>query len=175
MNPLILWGGTDINPKLYGEEPLPTTQRPDEERDNRELKQIYVSIYSGQPIIGICRGAQLLCSANGGKLHQHRPEHSGNLSSHSIVIYDLNGVKKEIIDSVAASHHQIMIPGGKYIILGRCAFDDMPEIVYWPRTRCLGIQPHPEWMNKDHPFNLYLKDLCESLFGITNVLTLFGV
>src|SRR5512139_2001888 len=103
MKPLLLWGGTDINPDIYFEEPLPTTDKPDISRDSREIVAVVEAIDSGKPIIGICRGAQLLCALNGGKLDQHNPKHRGN--SHPIFTHD-----GKILYDVAADHHQIMIP-----------------------------------------------------------------
>lgn len=173
--PLILWGGTDIDPHWYFETPLPTTQHPDRSRDNTEWLSILKARDKKKPIIGICRGAQLLCAFNGGKLHQHKPEHCGPLSHHSIVIYDLEGKKKQIIDDVSANHHQVMIPSKEGIILGQCSFDAAPEIVYWPETRSLGIQAHPEWMNKNHPFNQYLQNLCYDLFEIKDIFDYFHI
>lgn len=159
---LLLWGGTDISSKLYGEEPLPTTDKPDKIRDERELAQIDYYIRHKLPIIGVCRGAQLLCVANGGKLLQHVPEHRNN--NHAVFILDT----EEDIESVAADHHQVMLPAGNYTILGE-AHDGYPEVVYWPDTKCLAVQPHPEWMNKDHPFNIWLDSLIYNLFGLKNV------
>lgn len=54
---VIFWGGTDINPELYGEKPSPYTQIPDKYRDNIETQQALYCIKNNIPIIGICRGA----------------------------------------------------------------------------------------------------------------------
>lgn len=158
MKPLILWGGTDIDPQIYFEEPLPTTDKPDVDRDSRETVAVVEAIDSGRPIIGICRGAQLLCALNGGKLDQHNPSHRNN--SHPIFTSD-----GELLLNVAADHHQTMKPAGNFIIYGVSPSDNVPEVVYWPATRCLAVQPHPEWMHREHSFNKWLDNLIFNLFG----------
>lgn len=152
MKPLILWGGTDINPQIYFEEPLPTTDKPDIHRDSREQVMVVEAIDVGRPIVGVCRGAQLLCAMNGGKLNQHNPSHRNN--NHPILTYD-----DKILYDVAADHHQIMIPAGNFELFANSYPDYLPEVVWWPETKCLAIQPHPEWMYASHPFNVWINDL----------------
>lgn len=162
MRPLILWGGTDINPVIYGESPLPTTDKPDSRRDQVEVEEVFKAIREKRPIIGVCRGAQLLCALNEGKLLQHVPYHTNN--SHPIFTYD-----DKIFYNVAADHHQVMIPAGDFVIYATSYDDYAPEVVYWPKTRCLAVQPHPEWNPKDHPFNEWLNKLIKTLFNEENV------
>ena len=69
--PLRLWGGVDIDSSLYGEPRHPKTQIPDKKRDREELEKIKTAIRLKVPIIGVCRGAQLLCVYHGGKLHHN--------------------------------------------------------------------------------------------------------
>jgi putative glutamine amidotransferase len=165
---LLLMGGTDINSELYGEKPLPTTDKPDEYRDLSEFNSVMGAIEQNIPVIGICRGAQLLCAINWGKLHQHVPEHRNN--NHPLFCrtseIDADGiVEYVVIEHVAADHHQCMIPMGNYKLFAY-AGDNNPEVVYWPETKCLAVQPHPEWMNKDHPFNIWLDSLIFNLFNL---------
>jgi gamma-glutamyl-gamma-aminobutyrate hydrolase PuuD len=161
--PLILWGGTDIQAKLYNQEPLPTTQRPDKHRDDMEWAAIKKAIDDGRPIIGICRGAQLLCAYTGGTLLQHVPSHNGN--PHPII-----NNEDKIFHKVMADHHQIMQPSGNHEIIAKSHPDYMPEVVYWPDIKALGIQAHPEWMDIDHPFNVWVNELVSEYFG-TETLT----
>jgi gamma-glutamyl-gamma-aminobutyrate hydrolase PuuD len=156
--PLILWGGTDIQAKLYNQEPLPTTQRPDKHRDDMEWAAIKHAIDHGKPIIGICRGAQLLCAFMGGTLLQHVPSHNGN--PHPII-----NNEDQIFKNVAADHHQIMQPAGDFEIIAKSHPDYMPEVVRWPTIKALGIQAHPEWMDIDHPFNAWINGLIVDYFG----------
>lgn len=154
--PLILLGGTDINPELYFEEPHPATDKPDNLRDRKEVQAVAEAVDEGRPVVGICRGAQLLCVLNGGTLDQHNPNHLGN--SHPIITQD--GLT---ILNVAADHHQTMKPKGNYTVYGLSLTDNVYEVIWWPETKCLAVQPHPEWMKADHLFNVWLNSLMLSL------------
>lgn len=159
MKPLILWGGEDVHPSFYEETDHPIAGPFNIKRDEFELGEVEKAVTLGQPVIGICRGAQLLCVFNGGTLWQHSIGHRNN--SHSLKTKD-----KTMIQSAAADHHQIMRPVGTFEVL---AWDDTsthvytannkslvlaraPEVVWWPKTKSLGIQPHPEWEKKGSTF-----------------------
>jgi gamma-glutamyl-gamma-aminobutyrate hydrolase PuuD len=173
MSPLILWGGTDVSPSLYNQIPLKYTQYPDTKRDNEEAEMVNEAIFLGVPVIGVCRGAQLLCVLNDGTLYQHSEGHGRNHDVHT-----LDGVFY-----AAAGHHQIMNPVGEFEVIGWSDFptkvwnpdgttkiiERSPEIVWWPETKCLGIQPHPEWMHKDDEFVIYLNNLVNKLLGVKDV------
>lgn len=169
--PEIIWGGVDVNPKLYGEEKHFMTQDSNDARDTLEMTIINKAIREGRPVIGVCRGAQLLCVANGGKLHQHTKPHKQN---HGLVCSD--GSRFE---HVSAGHHQIMIPNPdvNHIVLAwnpsyvtifsknmtERYETNTPEIVWFPETHCLAIQPHPEWETKDSEFVKWLNGLIKEL------------
>ena len=177
MKPLILWGGTDISSHLYNEPKSKFSQTADVQRDKKEWASISDSIDNKQPIVGICRGAQLLCAYNGGKLYQHTvPQESHN---HAIQ------TKEHFFYSVAAGHHQIMnlsLCEEDYEILGvnptsvaifaedssYIIEHDTIEIVWFPKTRCLAVQPHPEWEPNDTPFLKWLNETMKKL-GIYHV------
>jgi putative glutamine amidotransferase len=74
---LILVGGADVEPARYGQRPHPeTVSRP--ERDEGELLLLAAALAAGMPVLGVCRGAQLLAVAHGGRLHQHLPDLLGH-------------------------------------------------------------------------------------------------
>lgn len=116
----------------------------------------------GIPILGICRGAQLMCVLSGGKLMQHIEDHS---RGHDIVIKEDGSVIH-----ATSSHHQMMLPPQEAEILavatkptkgmnqfnGYVNIQEVPEVVYFPNTNCLGVQPHPEWQSPGEPFVKYL-------------------
>jgi putative glutamine amidotransferase len=68
---LVLTGGGDIDPATYGAAPHPRTSRVSTERDRAELDLLAAALAAGLPVLGICRGLQLLNIARGGTLHQH--------------------------------------------------------------------------------------------------------
>jgi gamma-glutamyl-gamma-aminobutyrate hydrolase PuuD len=75
---LILTGGGDLDPAGYGAEQHPRTGRVSAERDQAELELLAGALAAGLPVLGICRGLQLLNVARGGTLCQHLPEGTGH-------------------------------------------------------------------------------------------------
>ena len=73
---IVLSGGTDLDPVHYGAEAHPEAYQPEPERDRFELGLVDLAVDEGVPILGICRGAQLLNVWAGGTLCQHVPEHA---------------------------------------------------------------------------------------------------
>ncbi len=65
---LILTGGNDVDPRLYGQMPGRGKEDPDPERDHVEVSAVRASVSAGRPVLGICRGIQLLAAADGGSL-----------------------------------------------------------------------------------------------------------
>lgn len=72
---LVLQGGADVSPTTYGEEPLSSDWAGDRLRDVYEIELVHEFIEAGKPVLGICRGAQLINVALGGSLHQDIPQH----------------------------------------------------------------------------------------------------
>jgi len=150
---LILHGGTDINPWLYGELPEGHTDFPDRERDEFEVRAIKQALKVGAKLFGICRGAQLLTALNGGKLIQHI---EGHHSTHKLD--EFAGI------ATSSCHHQAMIPSETAQVIA--THDGIPEIVYYAPTNSYCVQGHPEWMSSSHPFVELNFKLCRELWGI---------
>lgn len=74
---LIIAGGTDVNPSIYGADQHETTQYQDD-RDTHDTLLTKAALDSGLPLLAICRGMQILNTALGGTLHQHIPEILGH-------------------------------------------------------------------------------------------------
>ena len=72
---LVLQGGSDVSPSTYGEQPLSAEWVGDRLRDVYEIELVHEFIEAGKPVLGICRGAQLINVALGGTLHQDIPSH----------------------------------------------------------------------------------------------------
>lgn len=176
----IFWGGYDVDPQLYGKEKSFKCGHTKLNIDKAELELMRQYMKEGIPIIGICRGAQLLNVANGGILIQHIEDHT---YSHYAKILDKHSVynNQELI--VSSTHHQAMVPTNKAEILARATFKvdgvhwdnvnqeyeypHVNEVVYYPETKSLCIQPHPEWMDPYGIFVTYLAELTNRLFGFT--------
>lgn len=155
-------GGADINPKLYGEEPLQYTFFR-EEADNNDLA-LWDKVKNNNDIfkVGICRGGQFLNVMNGGKLWQHVDNHRLGISRthRSINLLPIPGTKYErsAVVQLTSTHHQMMIPdkSGHVLCIAnesqnfysadekREPSDYDVEVVWYPNTRCLCFQPHPE-------------------------------
>lgn len=171
---LLFGGGEDINPRIYGEEPHPRTQKAYRatDRDSREVACFKIGKAAGAKMLGICRGAQLLCALSGGKLVQHIGGHFG---PHLITTKD----GKEYESS--SVHHQMMYPfkiKHQMIAWSKAplsteywmnAIDKLPEIpvepeiVYFTQTKALAIQGHPEFMQREEPFVAYCQQLVQEL------------
>src|SRR5262245_53384036 len=71
---LLLMGGNDVDPSLYGQAPQPETEKPDPQLDSAELQALRWALDSDLPVFAICRGLQLMNVAHGGNLIQHLAE-----------------------------------------------------------------------------------------------------
>lgn len=168
---VLLHGGVDISPAIYGEKAQAECQVGDDLsfRDENEIAIIRKAWKMGLPIIGICRGAQLLCAVDGGKLAQHIHNHVGR--DHTITDLKTGDVYK-----ANSAHHQMMQPStttgaeilaiDDYVTSGTDAegktyrIKEVPEIVHFPQLRALGIQGHPEW-KVGSPYTKYCAQLIE--------------
>ena len=169
---LILHGGEDISPSIYGHK-LSRMTRADpfmSHRDKIEVNLAKKAIELGIPIFGICRGAQLSCALAGGSLVQHVNNHA--MGAHTVRTID----KQEL--STSSCHHQMMNPwdvdhellawsapsrSDVYIIEheDRIKMKLEPEIVFFPKIKALAIQGHPEWMQSSTPFVKHCLKLVE--------------
>lgn len=173
-NLVIFTGGADISPSYYGHQKLPTTMT-DIRRDREEMAVFTAATVVDIPMIGICRGAQLLCVANNGKLVQHVEGH--HMGTHKVI------TRTGSSHNVIGDHHQMMWPRGEFGIdyvyeayaeglsseyrigsdeewpgPGQSALME-PEVVFWPRTRSLGVQYHPEWGEAGDEGDVYFRYL----------------
>ena len=178
---LLLWGGGDISPFYYNQKPGQFTGADDRpcQRDAAEAALAKAAIEKDIPIIGICRGAQLLCAMSGGKVIQHVNNHGQN---HLIETRD----GRKILSS--SLHHQMMFPWDiehelfawssncSTVFLGedneelefpaqayRNGILIEPEVVWFPTTKTLAIQGHPEFMDLQTPFVQYSLELMTHL------------
>lgn len=134
---LCFTGGEDLNPKLYGEEN--TASSFNDIRDEYEV-EVYNAFNGILPMVGICRGGQLINVMNGGKMIQDiKPMHSG--------IRRLTGPYGSRRD-VLEDHHQVMVPAPGCPALWRDEKDNTAEVVHFYKKKQLAFQAHPEWGHK---------------------------
>lgn len=175
----IHWGGADVDPQIYNRPRSDWCGHTNKDRDTKEMDEMAYSIENHIPIIGICRGAQLLNVVNGGVLVQHIDNHA-IAGQHPCIIDD--GTNPAFECGVSSTHHQMMVPHKDGIIIGKSTEGttgmhwDMPnqpykfkyvtEVVWYPKTLSLCIQPHPEWMNQDSKFVRWINSFIKHNMGL---------
>jgi putative glutamine amidotransferase len=150
---LVIAGGADVGPDLYGDEPGPLTViRPG--RDQGEVALVRAALAADLPVLGICRGMQLLAVLHGGRLHQHLPDvlghdkhrpASGLYGSHGVT-FAPGSLAARILDDgeVNTYHHQGVADPGSLVPTG-WADDGLIEVIEDPAKRfVIGVQWHPE-------------------------------
>jgi putative glutamine amidotransferase len=157
---LILAGGADIDPSAYAAQPHPKTNGTVPERDRTELALTRRALERNMPVLGICRGMQLLNVALGGTLTQHVPDvvghedhrrHPGTFedSDHDVRL-DPGSLAAlaagEELHGTKSHHHQAVDTIGDGLhVTGVSTLDELPEAIEDPSRRfCLGVQWHPE-------------------------------
>ena len=156
---LVLTGGDDIDPIRYGEQIWNDTVEPAPERDEAEWKVCSMALERKIPILGICRGFQLLNVFLGGSLYQdlptqytsdigHRMEKPDIRTSHSCVIDIQTPLYKWVGEAqigVNSHHHQAVKDLAPGLAAMASATDGLVEAFYRPECRfCWGVQWHPE-------------------------------
>ena len=169
-------GGEDINPVLYGEDPLRGTHF-NTARDEREMETYGTALTNKIPMMGICRGMQFIHALNGGKLYQDVDNHcrphmiedvfSGQtiMSSsmhHQMCIFDDTLDMFAIAYAVekTASRYQTQL-----VVLQDSKHRDLEAAVY-PESLCIAFQGHPELGDLPEYTNWCLERVEEFLFGL---------
>jgi len=159
---LVLSGGEDIAPQGYGEVAQDERWQGDPKRDAFELALYHAALARGLPVLGVCRGAQLIAVAEGGSLWQDLPSmRQGSLEHRSQEQYDAlgHGLELEPDSFVSALfdgeerwvnsvHHQAMKVEPKTLRVVARAPDGVAEAFErtTPGAWVVGVQWHPEWM-----------------------------
>ena len=149
---IVLPGGTDIDPIRYGADPDPELLPPEPERDDLELALLSAALEAEVPVLGICRGIQVLNVHQGGTLHQHIPEHGRfDLPTHTVVhqvsftpgsmLHDLYGPSAQ----VNSLHHQTVADLGRNLTVTARADDGTIEGLEMG-DHVVAVQWHPEML-----------------------------
>jgi putative glutamine amidotransferase len=152
---LLLSGGADLNPATYGAEPREQTHAGRIERDRFEIALARAAVARGIPLLGVCRGMQIVNVAFGGtldqhianlKIHRHTPgafhDHEVRLEPGSVAARSTGAERLR----VKSHHHQgVERLGDGFAVTGRAAEDDLIEAIELPGTGfALGLLWHPE-------------------------------
>lgn len=156
---LLLSGGEDMDPKYYGQTPTEKCGEIVPRRDEVELKMLEAFFATGKPILGICRGEQLMNVYFGGALHQdivdiskcrHNDYPHKNLGCHIVSLTGgtkLARIMRKQTLRVNSLHHQAAATVGKDIIVSAVSADGIIEgIEHAAHPFCVGVQWHPEHM-----------------------------
>ena len=156
---LLMPGGGDLQPHLYGQEVDPKCGKPDVKRDEGEWAILDEFVPTGKPILCICRGEQLMNVYFGGSLHQdivdiskcrHNDYPRKNLGCHMVSL--TGGTKLARIMGkqtlrVNSLHHQAVATVGKDITISAVSEDGIIEAIeHTSHPFCMGVQWHPEHM-----------------------------
>lgn len=152
---LLLAGGADLDPTLYGAEAHVQTAglRPD--RDAGELAALRAAHELDLPVLGVCRGMQLMTVAAGGTLHQHLPEVVGHESHrpgpgvygpHDVRLAEGSRVAAALGGAVSVSsyHHQGVASAGSLTVTGWAEDGSVEAVEDETRTFAVGVLWHPE-------------------------------
>jgi putative glutamine amidotransferase len=157
---IMFTGGSDVDPALYGEAPHPTT-KVNATRDAAELLLLRAALAIDLPLLGVCRGIQLMAVAYGGRLHQHLPDvlgHEGHrptgtadkFGHHPVRLRAGSRAHSILGDELMVNsyHHQGIREAGELDAVGWAPDDNLIEVVEDPaRSFALGVQWHPEDTN----------------------------
>jgi len=156
---LIITGGRDIDPAGYGQQPHPATDEPVEDnrvRDAWEFALLQGAIRQGIPVLGICRGAQVVNVALGGTLHQHLPDvightrhQQGNAVFATSSVRTVPGTRLAALIGESSDaqcyHHQAIDRLGEGLIVSAQDVDGVIEAIEIPSGNfVLAVQWHPE-------------------------------
>ncbi len=155
---LVVTGGTDLDPALYGQPRHPEAEEPDRERDELEARLMREALDRDLPFLGICRGCQLLNVIHGGTLHQHLtgvamhrvnpPEPQQYIPVHEISVEpdsQLGAAIGAAAHAVNSRHHQAADRLGRGLRVSARAPDGVVEGLEVPGKRfAVAVQWHPE-------------------------------
>jgi putative glutamine amidotransferase len=177
---LVLTGGYDLDPASYGQQPHPKTDQPRTTRDAMEFALLRGALERGLPVLGICRGIQLLNVAYGGTLHQHLPDvlgHKGHRAGGGVFsplpVRIAAGTRLAAIlgetAEVRCYHHQAVAEVGAGLVVTARDTDGVVEALELPGDNfVVAVQWHPEEALEDLRLFTAIVDAARAYAGHTS-------
>lgn len=158
---LLLPGGGDMDPKFYGQARIPACGEPNLLRDAAEPLLLRAFLAADKPVLGICRGIQVMNAVLGGDLYQdikpfeHLPHNDHWAKVHTVTVRRgtlLSRILGQDTVLVNSQHHQAVDRVAPGFTLAALSEDGIVEAIEKPDARfCLGVQWHPEWLSNADP------------------------
>lgn len=158
---LLLPGGGDMDPKFYGQARIPACGEPNLLRDAAEPLLLRAFLAADKPVLGICRGIQVMNAVLGGDLYQdikpfeHLPHNDHWAKVHTVTVRRgtlLSRILGQDTVLVNSQHHQAVDRVAPGFTLDALSEDGIVEAIEKPDARfCLGVQWHPEWLSDADP------------------------
>lgn len=158
---LLLPGGGDMDPKFYGQARIPACGEPNLLRDAAEPLLLRAFLDADKPVLGICRGIQVMNAVLGGDLYQdikpfeHLPHNDHWAKVHTVTVRRgtlLSRILGQDTVLVNSQHHQAVDRVAPGFTLAALSEDGIVEAIEKPDARfCLGVQWHPEWLSDADP------------------------
>ena len=158
---LLLPGGGDMDPKFYGQARIPACGEPNLLRDAAEPLLLHAFLAADKPLLGICRGIQVMNAVLGGDLYQdikpfeHLPHNGHWAKVHTVTVRRgtlLSRILGQDTVLVNSQHHQAVDRVAPGFTLAALSEDGIVEAIEKPDAGfCLGVQWHPEWLSDADP------------------------
>ena len=158
---LLLPGGGDMDPKFYGQARIPACGEPNLLRDAAEPLLLRAFLAADKPVLGICRGIQVMNAVLGGDLYQdikpfeHLPHNDHWAKVHTVTVRRgtlLSRILGQDTVLVNSQHHQAVDRVAPGFTLAALSEDGIVEAIEKPDAKfCLGVQWHPEWLSDADP------------------------